>query len=161
MEEGAPPDLVGKVPGDGFGKSGGKVVTWAPPELLPDAGEIHRVAAVVARSVGDVGDGHGMWFVVGARGLSIELGAEGVDKAEVGEFTGAAEVVGGARPGMEEELEEGGAVVVDVEPISALLSVAVQWERAVLEGADEEEGKEFFGKLARAVVVGATGDDQG
>ena len=52
-------------------------------------------------------------------------------------------------------------MVFDVEPVADLLAVAVNGERFPLEGVEDHQRDQFFGKVIRAVIVGAVGRDRG
>src|SRR5260221_4889001 len=60
-----------------------------------------------------------------------------------------------------ENRENAKAVILDVQPISLLLAVAINGERPVAEGIGDHEGHKFFWKLIRAVIVGRSRDHRG
>ena len=49
-------------------------------------------------------------------------------------------------------------VVVDVQPVTALLAVAIQRQRLIVERVGDEQRNQLLGMLTRAVRVGAAGD---
>src|SRR6516165_378975 len=51
-----PPPTVRQIPGDRLVQPAFEVFAGFPPQLAPDLGDIHRVAPVVARTIGYKGD---------------------------------------------------------------------------------------------------------
>ena len=96
-----------------------------PAEFSLEFAGVDGVAAVVAGAILDVGDLVGVGLAVGARAEFVEDGTEGADDVEVGLFVPAADVVDLADLAGFQHAADGAAVVLDVEPVTDLLAVAV------------------------------------
>lgn len=57
-----------------------------------------------------------------------------------------------------EDGEEGLGVVFDIEPVADVFAGAIDRDGLAAQGLEEDDGNEFFGELAGAVVVRAIGD---
>src|SRR5271163_1589887 len=58
-----PPPTVLKIPGDRLAKPAVKVLGGLPAQLAPDLGDVHGVAPVVSRSIGDEADQAPVWRI--------------------------------------------------------------------------------------------------
>ena len=113
-------------------------------------GAVECVSEVVVWSVLDKGD----VFMV-----FLAEGAEFFGDGDVVVFIASANVVCFSLFAVVEEVVECVAVVVDVHPVAAVLSCAVEGDVVAVEEVDDAEGDEFFWELVWSKVVGASGDD--
>ena len=148
------PHLVIKVPLDGFADAGFEGFGGFPSKLAVDLGRVDGVAAVVAGTIGDIGDLLFVALTILAGGELIKDGAEGVDDVEIRFLIPSADVVGLPHPACLEDTAYGGGMVPHVEPVTHLLAVAVDGKELAGEGIMDDERYEFLGKVVGAVVVG-------
>src|SRR5205807_4318921 len=80
---------------------------------------------------------------------------------DVFQFAFAADVVDLAFTSFAEEQIERTAVVFNVDPVAHLPSVSVYRQMLARERPGDHQGNEFLGKLKRAIVIGAAGDNCG
>ncbi len=115
-----------------------------------DLVDVHRVAPVVAEAVGD--------------GLDVRLVAaaqlqQSVGQLAVGDLVVRADVVDLAdRAPVEHELD-GAVVVLDVDPVAHVATVAVQRHLGAVEQVGGEQRDDLLRELVRPEVVRAAGDD--
>lgn len=139
-----------------------------PPAQSPfDCAGIHRVAAVVAGTIAHERDE--LRVAIDRAGVSwnlricgdgnqvVEQRADRLHHVEVPLLATSADVefVAWLRP--LEDLEQRMAVIVDVEPIAHVLSVAVDRKPLALERVQDDKRNELFRELVRPVVVRAVG----
>jgi hypothetical protein len=144
----APPAFVLHIPPDCPLQAVLELHLAAPAEGL-DLAAVHGVTPVVAQAVGDELD------QVARLGQALDDPAGDLD---VPPLVVRPDVVGlaeGPAPGHELDRP---AVVVDVQPVADVHPLAVERERAVLEGVGDEQRDEFLGVLERAVVVARPDD---
>ena len=149
------PGPVFQIPVDGLGEAGFEGFEWCPAELGLEFGAVDRIAAVVAGAVGYISDLGGVRGSIGAGGFCIEEGAEGVYHIEVRALIEAADIVSFADAPALQNKPDGCGMVFHVEPIADLLSIAIDRERLAVEGVQDHERDQLFGKMVWAVVVGA------
>ena len=111
---------------------------------------VHRVAPVVARPVLDLHD---------QRPRLAEVVEEERDDVAVGPFRRPGDVVGLARLAVTQDVVDRGGVVGDVQPFATLQAVAVERQRAVVEGVRDEQRDQLLGMVVRPVRVRAAGHD--
>ena len=113
---------------------------------------VEHVAAVVAGAIG-----HDRL----ERLRLAEGGQDPVGHLHDGRLHAAADVVGLAHPAPGEHGVDRGAVVVDVQPLPAVLGAGIQGEGLVVERQGAEVRDQLLGELVGPVVVGAVGDRDG
>ena len=146
----APPDLVLDVPVDGGLEPLDEVGVGRPPaELALQLGRVDGVAAVVAGAVGDP--------VEIIRGLPHRLEDHAQDRDVVLLPVGADEV-GLPRAPLREDVPDGGAVVLGVDPVADVLARAVELGAHAVDDVRDLPGDELLHVLVGAVVVRAVGD---
>src|SRR5665213_2468195 len=154
---GGKPLRVGEVPGERAAHSAGKSLGGLPAELATDLARIDRVAAIVARAVGD--ERHQLRVIAAGPQLGQQV-AERAHHVEVRHFGVATDVVCLALPTAREHRAYRRAMVADVEPVANVLAVTVDGEWLSGERVDDHQRNEFFGKLPRAVVVRAVAGER-
>src|ERR1044072_9217321 len=145
----APPLLVVAVPLHGPLQPLGEVDLRLPAELVAELLGGERVAAVVARAVGDVLDQR----LVGAGQLDHPP-----DDLDVLALVGAADVVGLAGPAVHQHRVDPAAEVLDEEPVADLPPVPVHRQRGSMHRVQDHQRNQLLWILPRAVVVGAAHD---
>ena len=146
----APPGLVGHVPVDGGPEALGEVgVRRAPAELGLQLGGVDSVAAVVAGAVGDPVEVLG----VASHGREDHAQDRDVVLLPVG-----ADEVGLAHAALGEDVPDGRAVVLGVDPVADVLALAVELGADAVDDVRDLPGDELLHVLVWAVVVGAVGD---
>src|SRR5205823_2046724 len=103
------PGRVVEVPADRLREPGLEGLARRPAETRADLRRIHGVAAVVARTIGDVGDERAV--AGGARPQALQPVADGVHDIDVAPLGGAADVVRFAGHARLEHAAHGGAVI--------------------------------------------------
>src|SRR5581483_6212754 len=151
-EHGLAPLSVLEVPLDGGAKARVEGARGPPAQLATEPARIDRVAAVVARPIGDerlelgvAGDPpRPESRVEGGRPERLQGRADGVDDLEVRPLVVAADVV--ARPGLPrpQHQPERGAVVLDVEPVPHVPAVPVDGQRAPVDGVERHQGNQLL-----------------
>lgn len=155
------PVLILQVPFDGFSDAGSECFGGLPAKFSRDACGVDGVTFVMAGTVFDecylCSVGNGIWA-----GLEyIEQIADMVDDIDVGHLVVAADVVYLAELAGFKDATDGGAVILDEEPITDLASVPVNGEGFPCEGVVDDERDEFFWKVVGSVVVGTVGGEYG
>lgn len=146
----APPRLVGHVPVDGGLQALGEVGVGRPPaQLALELGRVDGVAAVVAGAVGDPVEVLG----VAAHGLEDHAQDRDVVPLAVGP-----DEVGLPRAALGEDVPDGRAVVLGVDPVADVLAAAVELGAHAVDDVGDLPGDELLHVLVGAVVVGAVGD---
>ena len=146
----APPGLVGHVPVDGLLEPLGEVGVPGPPaELAAELGRVDGVAAVVAGAVGHPVE------VVGIPAHRLEDHAE---DADVVPLPVGADEVGLPRLSLREDVPNGGAVVLSVDPVAHVPTGAVEFGPDAVDDVRDLPGDELLHVLVGAVVVRAVGD---
>ena len=98
---------------------------------------------------------------LGAAQVAVHGVAEEVEQVEVLPLVVAADAVGLAGGALRDDGLDGGAVVLDVEPIPHVLPVAIDRDGLALGHAGDGQGDELLGMLAGAVVVRAVRRQRG
>jgi len=113
----------------------------------------------VSESVGDVGDQTlALTFRVAEKtvnGLDDDL-----DEVDVLPFIEAADVVGVGGLTLVEDEVDGAGMVLHVQPVAHVLTLAVDGKWFAVAYIVDEEGYQFLRELVRSVVVGAVGHDR-
>ena len=143
----APPRLVRPVPVDRRGQAVLERGPWLPAETR-QLRAVHRVASVVAGPVLDLHD---------QRPRLAEVVEEERDDVAVGPFRRPRDVVGLARLAVAQDVVDRRRVVGDVQPFATLQPVAVERQRAIVEGVGHEQRDQLLGMVVRPVRVRAAG----
>src|ERR1700689_4565704 len=152
---------MSKIPAGGFADSGYECFLGTPVQFALNLGCVHRVAAVMTRTIFDESDELFVRDDGVVRAQFIEQRADGGDDLEVLFFAAAADVVGFSDMAVGEYGAKGAAVVLDVEPVADVFAIAIDRERLAGAGVQDHERNQFFGKLVRAVIIGAVGGEDG
>ena len=153
------PLLVVEVPVDGQDDALLEGSLGVPAQIVLDLGGVDAVAAVVAQTVGDVLDEVFADAVV--LEAVVELLDDGLDNEDVGALVVAADVVDLADLAAVADHVDGLAVILNVQPVANLHSVAVDGQLLVVLDVVDHQRDELLGELVGAVVVGAAGDVDG
>ena len=146
----APPGLVGHVPADGHPQTLGEVGVGRPPaELTAELRRVDGVAAVVTGAVGDPVEVLG----IAAHGLEDRPQDRDVVPLPVG-----ADEVCLPRAPLREDVPDGGAVVLRVDPVANVLAGAVEPRAHAVDDVGDLARDELLHVLVGAVVVRAVGD---
>ena len=152
------PLLMFQIPADGLLYAFLELQTWLPPEFALEFGGVDGVAKVVAGAVGDVGDEVHVLAL-----LTAEKAVDGVDDdlddVDVLPFVEAADVVCLGNPAVVEDHVDGAGMVLDVQPVTDVLPLAVDGKRLAVADVVDEKRDELLRKLIRPVVVRAVGHD--
>lgn len=154
----ATPLQIVEVPFDGFSQAGFEGFCRGPAEFALYFAGVDGVALIVAGAVVDEGDEISV-VPLFARAQGVEDAAQGAYDVEIGLFVVAADVVGLTRLALCQDQAQGAGMVVDVEPVADVVAGAVEGQKLVVERVEDDQGDQFFRKLARAVVVRAVGGD--
>ena len=130
-----------------------------PAEVVLDLGGVDAVAAVVAQTVGDVLDEVLADAVI--LQAVVELLDDGLDDEDIGALVVAADVVDLADLAAVADHVDGFAVILNVQPVADLHSVAVDGQLLVVLDIVDHQGDQLLRELVGAVVVGAAGDVDG
>jgi len=84
-----------------------------------------------------------------------------LDNINVLPLVETADVVGVGYLALMENDVDGTGVVLDVEPVTHVLALAVDGQRLTMADIIDEQRNQLLGELVGAVVVGAVGDDDG
>ena len=146
----APPGLVGHVPVDRLLEPLGEVGVGRPPaQLALQLRAVDGVAAVVAGAVGDPVEVLG----VAAHGLQDHAQHGDVVLLAVG-----SDEVGLPHAALREDVPDGRAVVLGVDPVADVLAASVELRLDPVDDVGYLPGDELLHVLVGAVVVGAVGD---
>ncbi len=152
------PILVLEIPFDRFADSLLEGIGGFPAEFLFDFSCVDGVAAVVTGAIFDEGNE--------LTRVATEIGSEFVDQIanefndmDVGPFVVAADVVSLAGSAALQNLPERFRVITNKEPVTDVHAVAINRKRFAMDEILDNDRNELFGKLVRAVVIGAVGDD--
>lgn len=146
----APPRLVGHVPVDGGLQALGEVGVGRPPaQLALELGRVDGVAAVVAGAVGDP---------VEVLGVASHRLQDHAQHGDVVPLAVGADEVGLPRAALGEDVPDGRAVVLGVDPVADVLALAVELGAHAVDDVGDLPGDELLHVLVGAVVVGAVGD---
>src|ERR1041385_1567333 len=146
----APPRLVLAVPSHGAAECLAEVSVALEAAAL-ELGRVERIAAVVALAVGHAFDQR--------LRLAEELEDPGRDLAVLA-LVAAADVVRLAVLAALDEEVDGGAVVLDEQPVAHVAAVAVERQREVVDRVRDEERDQLLPGLARPEVVRRARDDE-
>jgi len=114
-----------EVPVDSLADAGGERLARGPAEFVGDPAGIDSVATVVARTIFDEFDLLAVAFGVISWLQFVQQVADRMDDVHVRHFVVSADIVRAAKFASGDCSGDRGAVVVDVEPVSDLLTVAV------------------------------------
>src|SRR5215475_1777890 len=79
------------------------------------------------------------------------------DEVQVHHLAVAAEIINGSSFAFEKRSDNGGAMIVYMNPIAHIHAVAINRERLVAECLNDHQRNQFFGKLIRTVIIRASG----
>ena len=146
----APPGLVGDVPVDRLLEPLGEVGVDRPPaQLALELRAVDGVAAVVAGAVGDPVE------VLGVAAHGLEDHAQDRD---VVLLAICADEVGLPHAALGQDVPDGRAVVLGVDPVADVLAASVELRLDPVDDVGYLPGDELLHVLVGAVVVGAVGD---
>ena len=146
----APPGLVGDVPVDGLLQALGEVGVRRPPaQLALELGGVDGVAAVVAGAVGDP---------VEVLGVAAHRLQDHAKDRDVVPLAVRADEVGLPHAALGEDVPDGRAVVLGVDPVAHVLALPVELGAHAVDYVGDLPGDELLHVLVGAVVVGAVGD---
>ena len=146
----APPGLVGHVPVDGGLQALGEVGVGRPPtQLALELRAVDGVAAVVAGAVGDP---------VEVLGVAPHGREDHAQDRDVVPLAVGADEVGLPHLSLGEDVPDGRAVVLGVDPVADVLAAAVELGAHAVDDVGDLPGDELLHVLVGAVVVGAVGD---
>ena len=146
----APPGLVGDVPVDGLPQAPGEVGVRRPPaQLALELRAVDGVAAVVAGAVGDPVE------VLGVLSHGLEYHAQDRD---VVLLAISSDEVGLPHLSLGEDVPDGRAVVLGVDPVAHVLALSVELGAHAVDDVGDLARDELLHVLEGAVVVGAVGD---
>ena len=116
-----------------------------PAEFPSDLGRIDGIAAIVPLAIRDVGD----LFL-----SPVQNAQDRTDDIDIGSLIVPADVIDRAfRPTAHNRIN-GTAVIVHMQPVTDILSIAIDGKLFPLHGADDHERDQFFGELECTVVIG-------
>src|SRR5256885_1821431 len=145
-----------EIPLHRFAQAVFECVRRCPSELAADLRRVDRVAAIVAGAIGD--ELLQPSPALGAGPQRIDRVADAIDNLQVRSLVAAADVVLLSEPAGSKYGQQSRAVVVHVQPVADMATVAVNRQRPVLDRVQDRERNQLFGKLKRAVVVRAVRD---
>src|SRR5262249_24008060 len=121
-----------------------------PAQFAAEPGAIEGVAAVVARAIrGKMGEGPGL----------VQYFQDGLYHSPNSCLRSRRHVVGCTRLAAFQHAGNRPAVVLYIEPVALLHSVAVDRKRLALEGIGDHQRNQLFRELAGAVVIRAAQED--
>lgn len=82
------------------------------------------------------------------------------DQIDILPFVEAPYIIGVGNASVVEYSIDRAGMVLDVEPVAHVLSLAIYWQRFAMADIIDEEWYEFFGELIRSVVVRAVGHER-
>ena len=126
-----------------------------PAEIALDLRRIDRVAAIMAGAIGHVRDLRFAFSSVGERPALVDERADRLHDMDVLALGVAADVVDLADAADLEHAADRGAMILDVQPVAHVASVAVDRQRLAGERLLDHQRNEFLGKLVRPIVVRA------
>src|SRR5262249_28097074 len=141
---------------NGFSQPLAKVVTWRPPKLALDLGEVDSVAKIVAGPIRDEGD-QVCEFLDRSAEMFGHDGADLMDERQVVALAVAAHAVRFRVATLRGDPPDRFYVIVDVQPISNVLPLPVDRHRPALRRRQDHRRDHLLGILAWTVVVGAVG----
>src|SRR5665213_1992548 len=151
------PLRIREIPRERAAYSAGERLGRLPVEVAADLACIDRVAAIVARAVGN--ERHQLRVI--ATGLElVQQSADRVHHVEVRHFGVATDVVCLAGQPAREHRAYRRAMVADVEPVANVLAVTVDGEWLSGERIDDHQRYQLLGELPRAVVVRAVAGER-
>lgn len=89
----------------------------------------------------------------------VQLAAKGAHEIDVPPLVPGTDIVGFPDPAVEGDPDEGGNVILNVNPIPDLAAIAVNRDEFQGRGFPDDQGNQFFRELAGSVIVAGMGDD--
>lgn len=120
-----------------------------PAELALQLGAVDGVAAVVAGAVGDP---------VEVLGVAAHCLQDHAQDGDVVPLAVGSDEVGLPHAALGEDVPDGGAVVLGVDPVADVLAAAIELGAHAVDDVGDLPGDELLHVLVGAVVVGAVGD---
>ena len=161
VEDGFGPPAVVQVPEDGLADASLEGFLRLPAELALYLARVDGVATVVAWAIGDKGN---LFFVLHAvfpGAEFVEETAKRADDVDICPLAVSPNVIGLTRTPLSKNSQQSAAVVLNVEPVSDVHTVSVYRKGLPFHRTVENERHKFFWELARPIVVGAVGGDDG
>ena len=149
------PGLVIQIPLHGFTNTRFEAFFWRPVQLMLNFTGVDGVTLVVTGTILHEGD---EVFIsryacrVFRPGL-VEYGADGLDYLQIRFFVVPANVVCLTHCSDIDDLTQRAGMVFNVKPVSYLIALAVDGQWFALAGVQYHQRNQFFGELARAVVI--------
>ena len=113
--------------------------------------------SVVTRPVGDISDLATIGLPIRTRAEFIEQITQRVHHLQIGLFIPAADVIHLAQASGRKDPANGTAVILDVEPVTNLLTIAINWQRLTRQRVVDHQRNELFREMEGAIIVGAIG----
>ena len=154
------PLLVVEVPSYGLLDALLELQAGLPSELPFEFGGVDGVSHVVSGAVSDVGDEVEV-SVLRSSEQPVDGPYEDVYDVDVLPLVESSDVVCLGNESFVEDGVDGARVVLDVEPVTHVLPLSVDGQRAAVPYVVDEERYEFLGELVWSVVVGAVCHDGG
>src|SRR5690606_9593 len=151
------PWLVVQVPVDRLRQAALEGVARLPAQFTAQLAGVDRVAAIVARPVGDEGDLRLVRLAIRARTTLVEQRADGLYHLDVLLLRIAADVIGLADPAVGQHGADRIAVVADEQPVAYLTAVAVDRQRLAGQRLRDYQRDELLRKVVGPIVVRAGG----
>lgn len=128
-----------------------------PIQFAAHLAGIDGITAVVARSVGHIGD----LIAIGARLRHhlVEQIADGMNDVQILFLVVTANVVGLADHSCGDHGIECTRMILNIEPIADLVALAINRQRLAIQRIEDDQRDQLFGEMIGAVVVGAVGND--
>jgi len=152
------PVLVVEIPANCFLNAFLELEAGLPSEFTLEFGGVDGIASIVSQTVGDVGDEvHVLVFL--ATQQTVYCADNYLDDINVLPFVETSDVVGFGYLTIMEDNINGTCMILYKQPVTYVLSLAVNREWLLVADVVDEERNQFFGELIGAVVVRAVGDD--
>ena len=147
-----------EIPADCLFDSLLELEAWLPAELFLELGAVDGVSCVVAKTVCHIGD---QAFRVPFRITEDAVHSldHDLDQVDVLPFVEASYIIGLGYPAFVEDQVDRPCMVLDVEPVTHVLALAIDRKRLAVTDVVDEQRDEFLRELVRTVVVRAVGHD--
>lgn len=143
---------MGKIPFHRLPDARVEIIFGLPSQLARELGRIDGIAPVVARTVGDEGN----------QALRLAQNLQNrLDDVQIRPLVMAADVIDLPRPALMQNEIDGGAVVIDMQPVTDVFSLAIDGQALVMERPGDDEGNQLLGEVIGAIVIRAPGDGDG
>lgn len=151
------PFLVIQIPLYRFTNACLKGLGWLPPEFSVDLRSIDGITAIMSWSICHIGDLLPIALAICSGRQFVKDGTEGIDDFDVGLLVPTTDIISLPHPSPFQNAPDGGAVVLNIEPVSDLPPIAVNRKRLPSESIMNDERDKLFWKVVRTVVVRTIG----